>query len=169
MNERTEMAIDHGGLTVLIEALMKRSLNPIQEARMVEQVFPSGRYSSRDVSRQICRSPAWVSSRRNLLRLSEDEQRLVAERRLPVRRVKALLASPVRTAAVTELLKRGSLHEACPELKCRRKTEITSLIKRLEDAGIHGLSTRVLGWAAGLVTTGEIDFAIDEYVKEGVV
>jgi ParB family transcriptional regulator, chromosome partitioning protein len=149
----------------LIENLERQNLDPLTEAKAMIKMFPEDRYGCREVASRLKKTTQWVLLRRALLKLPKRVQDLVVSGRIPISRVQSILKSPDQDATVKALLSRKHPRQPLPGLKRRGKREVSQMIERLMDAGLEGLSTRLLAWVNGYVSDDEIEHEINKAVE----
>ncbi|QDT54281.1 Chromosome-partitioning protein Spo0J [Caulifigura coniformis] len=137
----------------LTENLARKSLNPVEEARAVENLYPENRFSLVDAGRELGRDPHWVQARRHVLKLPEHLQKKFASGAVPISRVGSILKSPDPEAAAKALEKRKNPRMACKELRRRSKGDIGKMMDRLANAGYDPLKLEIklLAWVNGWV------------------
>ena len=169
--------IMRGGLTDrearllnLTENLERHDLNPLEEALAVGRLFPEGTILA-EIARELKRSTSWVKYRLDILKLPEHLQKSVAAGMLKVNDIRFIVSlAPEKQEAAAHAvmrdgrkrLERGRSH---PTRRFKRQSQINGMVERLFEAGLDGLTTRVLAWVTGRVTDEEIISEISEAAR----
>lgn len=151
----------------LTENLQRKSLNPVEEARAIESLYPENRFSLVDAGRELGRDPHWVQARRHVLKLSPELQKKFAAGTIPISRVGSVLNAPDQVAAAKALEKRKSPRSACKQLRRQTIGDIRKMMQRLGNAGYDplGLEIKLLAWCCGWVPDDLIDTLIQNSVE----
>jgi len=152
----------------LVENLQRKSLNILEEARAIQNLYPKGA-SVREAARELKRDTRWVWVRVRLLRMPEAIQQKAAAGLLSQWNLDTLagIESPDEQIAaadkIVEARERGKgkfLPGLSRAYKRRRsvrpREEINRMIERMLAAGIGGLPPRVAAWCAGYVPDEEL-------------
>ncbi len=145
----------------LTENLERNDLNPLEEARAVGHLFPQGTVLA-EIARELKRSTSWVKYRLDILKLPEHLQNSVAAGTLKVNDIRFIVSLPPEQqeeAAHTVMRdgrKKLDSGKRRPSRRFKRQSQINSMVERLFEAGLNGLTTRVLAWVTGRVTDDEI-------------
>lgn len=148
----------------LVENLQRKSLNILEEARAIQNLYPKGA-SVREAARELKRDTRWVWVRVRLLRMPEAIQQKAAAGLLSQWNLDTLagIESPDEQIAaadkIAEARQRGKgkfLPGLARTYKRRRsvrpREEINRMIERMLAVGINGLPPRVAAWCAGQVS-----------------
>ncbi len=148
----------------LVENLHRKSLNILEEARAIQNLYPKGA-SVREAARELKRDTRWVWVRVRLLRMPEAIQQKAAAGLLSQWNLDTLagIESPDEQIAVADKIaearQRGKgkfLPGLARTYKRRRsvrpREEINRMIERMLAVGINGLPPRVAAWCAGQVS-----------------
>jgi len=151
-----------------VENLQRKSLNVLEEARAIQNLFPEG-VSVREAARELKQPTRWVWIRRQLLRMPEAIQQKAAAGLLSQWNLETLAgieSADEQIAAadkIAEARRRGKgkfLPGLSKAYKRRRsvrpREEINRMIERLLAAGISGLPPRVAAWCAGHISDEEL-------------
>jgi len=152
----------------LMENLLRKSLNVLEEARAVQRLYPEGA-SVREAARELKQSTHWVWLRVRLLQMPEAIQQKAATGLLSQTNLEMLAGlerADEQIAAAEEIIaarKRGK-GKFLPGLArtykrrhgSRRVGEINRMIERMLAAGIVGLPSRVAAWCAGSLSDEEL-------------
>ena len=152
----------------LVENLQRKSLNILEEARAIQNLYPDGT-SVREAARELKQPTRWVWTRRQLLRMPEAIQQKAAAGLLSQWNLDTLagIESPDEQIAaadkIAEARQRGKgkfLPGLARTYKRRRsvrpREEINRMIERMLNAGIGGLPPRVAAWCAGQISDEEL-------------
>lgn len=160
----------------LVENLKRQDLNPLQEARALVAYKKAG-WTQEDVARVIGMSRGWVQVRFMILDLPEEIQKEAAAGHLnqdQIRQIYSMDNENQQYEAVKIIKERRSrgddsrLNLKKPKVKPlekreRRADEMFALQERMQEAMGNFIGTRLLGWAAGLVSDFEIHRDLKEY------
>jgi ParB/RepB/Spo0J family partition protein len=157
----------------LVENLQRKSLNVLEEARAVQNLYPRG-VTLRQAAQELKQPTRWVHVRLRLLRMPEAIQQEAAAGLLSQANLETLsgMESPqdqiVAARKIVEARERGKgkflpgLDRACKRRAgVRSREEINRMVERMLAAGIVGLPPRVAAWCAGCVPDEEILAEID--------
>ncbi len=153
----------------LIENLQRKSLNILEEARAIENLYPAGA-SVRQAASELKRDYRWVWVRVRLLRMPEAIQQKAAAGLLTssnlevLARLDSIDEQVLAAKQIVDARQRGKgrllpgLNETYKRHRrgVRRQEEINRLIELMLAAGISGLPTRVAAWCAGQVPDEEL-------------
>jgi ParB/RepB/Spo0J family partition protein len=152
----------------LVENLQRKSLNVLEEARAIQNLYPRG-VTLRQAAQELKQPTRWVHVRLRLLRMPEVVQQKAAAGLLSQANLETLagMESPedqIFTARkIVEARERGKgkflpgLDRACKRRAgVRSREEINRMIERMLAAGIVGLPPRVAAWCAGCVPDEEL-------------
>jgi ParB/RepB/Spo0J family partition protein len=152
----------------LVENLQRKSLNVLEEARAIQNLYPRG-VTLRQAAQELKQPTRWVHVRLRLLRMPEAVQQKAAAGLLSQANLETLagMESPedqIFTARkIVEARERGKgkflpgLDRACKRRAgVRSREEINRMIERMLAAGIVGLPPRVAAWCAGCVPDEEL-------------
>jgi ParB/RepB/Spo0J family partition protein len=152
----------------LVENLQRKSLNVLEEARAIQNLYPEG-VSVREAARELKQPTRWVWVRRQLLRMPEAVQQKAAAGLLSQWNLDTLAgieSADEQIAAadkIAEARSRGKgkflpgLNKAYKRRRSvRPREEINRVIERLLAAGINGLPPRVAAWCAGHISDEEL-------------
>ena len=151
----------------LVENLQRKSLNILEEARAIQNLYPEGA-SVREAARELKQSTRWVWVRVRLVRMPEAIQQKAAAGLLSQTNLERLagLEKPdeqIKLAdAIVEARQRGGgkflpgLDKAYKRSRARPREEINRMVERLLAAGIAGLPPRVAAWCAGHVSDEDL-------------
>jgi len=152
----------------LVENLHRKSLNILEEARAIANLYPNGT-TVREAARELKQDTKWVHVRVRLLRMPEAIQQKAAAGLLSQANLERLAGiepadEQIKAAdALIEARRRGK-GKFLPGLAktykrrwgVRRREEINRMIERLLAAGIGGLPPRVAAWCAGRIADDEL-------------
>ena len=151
-----------------VENLQRKSLNVLEEARAIQNLFPEG-VSVREAARELKQPTRWVWIRRQLLRMPEAIQQKAAAGLLSQWNLETLAgieSADEQIAAadkIAEARSRGKgkflpgLNKAYKRRRSvRPREEINRVIERLLAAGINGQPPRVAAWCAGHISDEEL-------------
>jgi ParB family chromosome partitioning protein len=167
---RSDLDEHRARLLNFTENLERKDLNILEEALAIQGLYPEG-VTLRKAAAELKRPTKWVHTRLRLLKLPKEIQDLAAAGRITASDINALWNLPdkhrVKSAERLVKVKRGKGRRLPRQLQRRfkpRKTkaEISKLIVTLLNAGLDGLPTRLLAWAAGEVS----DRAIRREIKK---
>lgn len=153
------------------ENLERKDLNLLQEAMAIKAMWPDG-VSLRAAARELKRDTRWVAGRLKLLTLPEEIQKYAAAGLIGRYDVEALarLESGQLEAArrLVKAKRKGELKpgiDGKPMRMMRRRTkaQINGMITKMFWAGISGLPTLALAWAAGGIDDAELEKEISAY------
>ena len=151
----------------LVENLQRKSLNILEEARAIQNLYPNGA-SVREAAKELKQPTRWVWVRVRLLRMPEAIQQKAAAGLLSQSNLYTLagMESPEEQIAaadkIAEARQRGKgkflpgLDRAYKRSGVRRREEINHMIERMLAAGIVGLPPRVAAWCAGQIPDEEL-------------
>lgn len=163
----------------LTENLKRQDLNILQEARALVPFKKSG-WQQEYIADQVKMSRGWVQVRLMLLDLPDEIQAEAAVGLLTQEQIRQLYGMPSndeRFAAVKLIKERRERGEKAPlktartnmkpfEKKVRNETEMFALQEYIQDHGGNDITTRLLGWAAGLVSNVEIYRDLQTHFRE---
>jgi len=163
----------------LVENLQRKSLNILEEARAIQNLYPEGT-SVREAARELKQPTRWIWIRRQLLRMPEAIQQKAAAGLLSQSNLDTLagIESPAeQTAAadkIAEARQRGK-GKFLPGLartyrrrqSVRPREEINRMIERILDAGIGGLPPRVAAWCAAQISDEDLLKDIEAAAPDG--
>lgn len=145
----------------LTENLERHDLNILEEALALRRLFPPGT-PTKNIARELKRTLDWVWLRLSLFTLSEQLQKYAAARMLTQNDIRALLTLPEseRLASAERVIRgdrTGKFATAHQKYRAiRTKSDLNRMIECLFQAGLGGLPTRLLAWAACRVTEEQI-------------
>ncbi len=151
----------------LVENLQRKSLNILEEARAIQNLYPDGA-SVREAARELKQPTMWVWVRVKLLRMPEAIQQKAAAGLLSQANLMVLagLEQPdEQIKAADEIVaarQRGKgkflpgLSKTYKRRGVRSRDDINRMIERMLAAGITGLPTRVAAWCAGQIPDEEM-------------
>ena len=164
----------------LIENIQRKDLNILQEAKGLVP-FIKARYNLKELAHELGKSIVWVDIRKKLLDLPEDIQNEAAAGMLTQEQIKVVCALPSNkkhdfVKTIKEAKQRGNkikLPSRKPvsvlAKKERKGYEINEMIDTFDKIVGMGLHTRALAWAAGNISTYELQQDLKEYCdKEGI-
>lgn len=162
----------------LIENIERSDLNILQEAQAIEYYVKKA-YRPEKICELVNQSRTWLQVRLDLLALEPEIQAEAATGLLTQSQIKAIKnmgTKEERFEAVKTIKNRKMLGEKNikvgktqfnPNTKKRRDPhQIGWLIEHLLDTVGEGLHTRLLAWANGNISDGEMFAAIKEYANE---
>jgi ParB-like chromosome segregation protein Spo0J len=162
----------------LVENLQRKSLNVLEEARAIENLYPEG-VSVREAARELKQPTRWVWIRRQLLRMPEAIQQKAAAGLLSQWNLDTLAgieSADEQIAAADKIAEartrgKGKFLPGLSKAYKRRRSvrpreEINRVIERLLAAGINGLPPRVAAWCAGHITDEELGKEIEAATPE---
>jgi len=165
----------------LVENLQRKSLNILEEARAIQNLYPEGA-SVREAARELKQPTRWVWTRRQLIRMPAAIQQKAAAGLLSQWNLDTLagIESPDEQIAaankIVEARERGKgkfLPGLSRAYKRRRsvrpREEINRMIERMLTAGIGGLPPRVAAWCAGHVSDEDLLKEIEAATPERAV
>jgi ParB family chromosome partitioning protein len=152
----------------LVENLQRKSLNVLEEARAIQNLYPDGA-SVRHAAVELKQPTKWVHVRVRLLRMPESVQQKAAAGLLSQKNLETLagLETPdeqIKAAdKIVEARQRGK-GKFLPGLSktykrrwgVRPREEINRMVERMLAAGIGGLPPRVAAWCAGYIPDEEL-------------
>ena len=161
------------------ENLKRKALNVLQEALAIERLRNLG-LNRRQVSEELGVSTSWVQVRFNLLDLPDVIQQEAAAGILNQHQIKELysLKGPKEQCDAVKKIKNARLRgeksvsvsksPAQDPFKKRRqpRSVVQDMMGHLGNTVGHGLHTRVLAWANGVINSAELYFDIQRYAKE---
>jgi len=171
---RTDLDDEHKSQVLnLVENLERKDLNMLEEALAIRAIYPEG-VSLRKASAELKRPTRWVHIRQRLLLMPEEIQQYAAAGRLSAVDLEALWLLPddERLDGAKKLVSTApgkKKKKGAPRRRFRyRKTkaQLGKMISVMINAGIDGLPTRVLSWAAGYVSDKDIKEEIKRYNPE---
>ncbi len=156
------------------ENLEREDLNMLQEAIALQNLYPEG-LTLRRGKDELHRSTKWIAARLRLLKLSPELQQQAAAGLLSAVTIERLykeapedqLFLAQQTAEARKLGGKSGRMPGLPRACKRRfvdrrsKKQIREMIVKLFDAGVSGLPCRVLAWAAGEITDGDLEKDIE--------
>lgn len=164
----------------LSENLKRKNLNILQEAKAIEKLYQAG--IARDsVAKSLGMSSGWVQVRFNLLTLPPEIQQEAAAGILNQHQIKQLYSLPDREAqfeairAIKQAKHRGEKaghvgkrqKQKTNIKKIRNVSDMLKMIEVVSKPVGYGLTTRILAWASGNITTedffGDIRKYCDDY------
>lgn len=162
----------------LVENLKRQDLNPLQEAKALI-VYKKAGWVQEDVAKAIGMSRGWVQVRYMLLDLPEPIQKEAAAGFLnqdQIRQIYSLDNEAQQYEAVKIIKERrergdhSKINLKKPKVKPlekreRKAEEMFLLQERIQSALGNNIGTRLLGWAAGVVSDFEIHRDLKEYAE----
>ncbi len=146
----------------LAENLHRKTLNILEEAHAIQNIYPEGPASVREAARELKQSTRWVWLRLRLLRMPEAIQQKAAAGLLSQANLETLAAleradEQIKAADKIVVARERGRGKFLPGLSktykrrhgSRRTGEINRMIERMLAAGIVGLPPRVAAWCAG--------------------
>lgn len=164
----------------LIENLERKDLTVMQEARAIEKFLIAG-CTQDDVAKMIGKSRGWVQVRYTALKLPSEIQAEIDAGFISHEQIKDLYSIPSKSGQIeaVKMIKESKIRgdkraiKVKPvkkrnptERKLRNQTEMFEMQDAIREAVGNNLATRVLGWAAGLVTDAEVFKDIQAYADE---
>ncbi len=169
---RTDLDEHQARLLNFTENLERKDLNMLEEALAIKAMYPDG-VSLRVAAKELKRPTRWVHIRQRLLLFPGEIQQYAAAGRLSAVNLEALwiLSEDERLVGAEKIVKVGKRAgkkraKGIPRRRFRdRKTklQLSKMTSVLINAGIHGLSPRLLAWAAGYISDREIKKDIKDY------
>lgn len=169
---RTDLNEHQARLLNFTENLERKDLNMLEEALAIKTMYPDG-VSLRVAAKELKRPTRWVHIRQRLLLMPKGIQQYTAAGRLSAVNLEALWILPKnkRLEGAKKIVKarkrtRSRKIKGIPRRRFRdRKTkaQLSKMTSVLINAGIHGLSPRLLVWAAGYISNQEIIEDIKDY------
>ena len=161
------------------ENLKRKALNVLQEALAIERLRNLG-LNRRQVSEELGVSTSWVQVRFNLLDLPDVIQQEAAAGILNQHQIKELysLKDKGEQCDAVKKIKNARLRgeksvsvsksPAQDPFKKRRqpRSVVQDMMTHLGNTVGHGLHTRVLAWANGVINSAELYFDIQRHAKE---
>ena len=165
----------------LVENLQRKSLNILEEARAIENIYPKGA-TVRQAAQELKQPVRWVYVRLRLLRMSEAIQQKAAAGLLSaanlemLARIESVDEQHLAAHKIVEARQQGKgkfLPGLNKTYKRRRgvrpREEINRMVERMLAAGIGGLPPRVAAWCAGHVPDEELLQEIEaEHLRRAV-
>lgn len=152
----------------LVENLQRKSLNILEEARAIQDLYPEGT-SVREAARELKQPTRWIWVRRQLLRMPEAIQQKAAAGLLSQSNLDTLAgieSSEEQIAAADKIAEarhrgKGKFLPGLARTYKRRQSvrpreEINRMIERMLRAGIGGLPPRVAAWCAAQISDEEL-------------
>jgi ParB family chromosome partitioning protein len=152
----------------LMENLQRKSLNVLEEARAIQNLYPRG-VTLRHAAQELKQPTKWVHVRLRLLRMPEAVQQKAASGLLSQANLERLagMESPedqiVAAGKIVEARERGKgkflpgLDRVCKRRRgVRPREEINRMVERMLTAGIIGLPPRVAAWCAGCISDEDL-------------
>ena len=158
------------------ENLNRTDLNLMEQALIVGRYIAMG-LNREEIAKEIDISTGWVQSRTQMFQLPVEVQREIVIHNIPISEVK-FLHTTFRTKSIEQLyehvkgikdgkknpLKAVKKPKKKDAKRIRSRTEMQDLINHIREEGAGAcIVTRVLAWAAGNVTDGEIDLDLKEW------
>ncbi len=161
------------------ENLKRKALNILQEALAIERLRTLG-LNRRQVGEELGVSTSWVQVRFNLLDLPDVIQQEAAAGILNQQQIKELygLEGKDEQCEAVKKIKNARLRgeksvsvgktPAQDPFKKRRQpcNVVQDMMNHMGSTVGHGLHTRVLAWANGVINSAELFFDIQRYAKE---
>jgi len=171
---RSDLDEHQARLLNLTENLERKDLNMLEEALAIQGLYPEG-VSLRIAASELKRPTRWIHTRLRLVQLPKEIQDLAAAGRIVGTDIEALWKIPekdrvdaadkiVRVKRVPGKKLPGKLRRCFRPRKT--KNQIGKMTSTLLNAGLDGLPTRLLAWAAGYITDREIRREIKEHAPE---
>ncbi|MCL4855361.1 MAG: hypothetical protein KJZ78_28695, partial [Bryobacteraceae bacterium] len=152
----------------LVENLQRKSLNILEEARAIQNLYPNGA-SVRQAAHELKQPTMWVWVRVKLLRMPEAIQQKAAAGLLSQANLTVLAGlektdEQIKAADEIVAARQRGKGKFLPGLNrtykrrgaVRRREEINRMIERMLAAGIGGLPPRVAAWCAGQILDEEL-------------
>ena len=159
---------DHQAAVInLIENIERKNLNPVQEARQLEKLYPESQHGCRTVAEAVNRTTQWVLVRRLLLKMPQNVQNMVAAGRIPVSRIPDLRDSQDPLALAEQLSKRVHVRQPLPGVRRRNKADVKRMIVRLMQLKFDPFVTKLLAWVNGYRSDEEINHDIEIACRDG--
>lgn len=175
---RTDLTEATARLLNLTENLKRKDLNIIQEAHALEW-FKKQNWLEETIAAKLGASRGWVQIRLILLKMPKDIQDVAAAGLLnqaQIRNLYSMKTDEERYAAVRKIKdakERGEKADITPvkkpkphEKRERSFSEMLELQDYIQEQVGNNLATRLLGWAAGYVSTLEIHRDLREFAQE---
>jgi len=136
----------------LEENLARHDLNPLEQALALAKLFPD--QSTREIAEKIHRSQFWVTSRLQILQLSDRARAWVAAGRIPVSRVPEILNSAFPNDAAKKVANKKPTKSSWGK-RTRNRGDVHRMAENLDalDRADAALSLR---WSVGDVTTEQL-------------
>lgn len=165
-------------LDELAELLKQNKLNLLEEAQAVNKLQPKYRhvhgYSLVSMAKRLGKTYRWMRQRIALLKMPEEVQQAAAQGIFTLSDL-ALVATLKKSAwnrnsiRVLADRKRGlvtHIHDIRHKYTRKKTRQIKDMMVYLSQRGIGGLSTRLLAWTVGTVTSKEIYADINEFLEK---
>ena len=161
----------------ITENLERKDLNILEEAKAIAALYPDG-VSLRVAAKELKRPTRWVHIRLRLLELPEKVQMKAALGLLSAVNIEAICQLPEEEqVAAAEMLakfkkevgtrKVGRKVPITRSFRDRKsKDQLSKMAALLLNAGLDGLSTRLIAWAAGYLSDVDIKKDIKHYAKD---
>lgn len=172
---RTDLTEATARLLNLTENLKRKDLNIIQEAHALEW-FKNQNWLEETIAARLGASRGWVQIRLILLKMPKDIQDVAAAGLLnqaQIRNLFSMKSDEERYAAIRKIKdakERGEKADITPvkkpkphEKRERTFAEMLALQDYIQEQVGNNLATRLLGWAAGYVSTLEIHRDLREF------
>jgi ParB/RepB/Spo0J family partition protein len=163
----------------LLENLQRKSLNILEEARAIQNLFPQGA-PLRQAAEELKQPTKWVHIRVRLLRMPEAIQQKAAAGLLSQVNLEMLAGiekADEQIKAAEEIVEarqrgRGKFLPGLDRTYKRRRgvrprKEINQMIERMLAAGVGGLPPRVAAWCAGQIPDEELLKEIETATRKG--
>lgn len=159
----------------LTENLQRKSLNMLQEAKAVFNLFGAGLQED-EISKRLGMSRAWVQVRSMLLRLPEEIQKLAAAGLFNQTQIRDLFMmseeeqiEAIRRAKDSTYKKQPLIpkkkYQDLTRARTRSRPECFALQEHIRKQLGPNLATRVLAWAAGEISTIDLEITLNEYAR----
>lgn len=165
----------------LAENIERKNLTPLEEANALHRLVKQG-YDSGQIAEKLRRSPSWVDSRLDILRLPPPVQREIAAGNINLKQVRYLASLPEQamyaavraikdrraemdTSKITRYAERGKKRpiSRTTKGKPRNQKEMESMRDYIYLLfGGDTIELAALNWAAGVIPFGRFE----EYIKE---
>jgi ParB/RepB/Spo0J family partition protein len=175
---RYNLTLHQARLLNLTENLERKDLNMMEEARAIRNLYPEG-VSLRTAAEELKKPTRWIHARLRLLELPEEVQKKAAAGILSAVNIEAIaklatIEEQIKAAQeISKAKEKGKTKFLDVDARYKRrfrdrrsKEQIGQMIKVMFDAGIEGLPTRALAWAAGYVSDEELQMEIKQYAPE---
>ncbi len=160
---RKNLSIRDAQMINLNENLARKELNILEEALILEKLFPVYRTIS-SISKELNQSEYWINTRRKLLLLSPFIQKAAASGRLSAADLQVIQHALDPDDIAREILNASrdrKKYKIIFKGKHRKsKTEVKELIVKMLDEGFHPNLLRFIAW-----TIGEVD---DKALKDSL-
>ena len=158
----------------ITENLERKDLNMLEEAKALEALYPEG-VSLRVAAKELKRPTRWIHTRLRLLKFPEMIQTKAALGLLSAVNIEAIHLLPEEEwlEAAEKIVKFKEKNRGKRVQPIRRKfrqkkskAQLSKMAAVLLNAGVNGLPSRLMAWAAGYLSDAEIKKDIKNYAKD---